>query len=371
MLNIKEAVDKTRPQLATVKEFMEQHNYFDPQQCNIYAGLKRSTQRELSETLHKCTLRDLLKGLNKKELNGIKEFLPTPGGLTTGSLGTAGAQYLVPTWISQKLYTASTQTDKVPLISADVFEPRGGKCTVPTQILDAIIAGEGEIPTDTFKADGATVTLEKIVRPLIATNEMLEDQEYGLIERAVNEAGRAIGRLAFDKALACLVDADSDSEGYGERATEAGAADETLPEDIFNVFDAVSRGDGQVNPIANTMIVTPEAWSHSIAVDGTAAYFPTGIQPRPIAGGFDIMFHNFDTIFSGSTELGTGGAGAVMTKCVTLVFDRKQAMVTARKNWLRVENYANPVMDLAGAVISGRQDSVTVVDCAIGVVTEA
>lgn len=367
MLTIKEAVDKTKTQITQVKNYLDKHGYFDPQECNIYRGLKRSTQHELSETLRKCRLSDLLKGMNRKQLKCLKEFLPTTGGLSTGSLGTAGAQYLVPTWLSQKLYQASTGYDLVPLISADVFEPRGGDVTVPTGILNAQKVGEGGTPHETVDTSGATIKLEKYVVPIIATAEMIEDNEFGLIEWNIQKAGEAMGRRSSDDAITVLKTA---TDGYGTAASEAGAADETLPEDIFNVMDAISRGDSQIQPIADTMIVTEEAWSHSIAVDATAAYFPTGINSTP-SPGFRLSFHGLDTIKSGSTNLATGGAGAAMTDCVTLVFDRKQAMVTARKNWLRVEDYANPVMDLVGAVVSGRQDSVTVVDCAIGVVTEA
>ena len=369
MLSIQEAVEKTKPQIIQVKNYLETHGYFDPNECNIYEGLKRSTQHELSETLRQCRLSDLLKGMNRKQLQCLKEFLPTAGGLSTGSLGTAGAQYLVPTWMSQKLYAASTGTDIVPLMSADIFEPSGGDCTVPTGILSSLEVGEGTVAHETVDSSAATIKLKKVTAPVVATNEMIEDNEFGLIEWHIQKAGEALGRTASDLALTVLKTA---TDGYGTKATEAAPADETLPEDIFAVMATMASIDPIIHPIANTMIVTPEAWRHSIAVDATAAYFVTGIQPRQPAQGFDLTFHNLDTKVYHSTSLGTGGsAGTALTDVVTLVFDRSQAMVTARKNWLRVENYANPVMDLAGAVISGRQDSVTVVDCAIGVVTEA
>lgn len=344
---------------------MDRHGYFDAEQCNIYTGLKRSTQRELHETLRNCRLRDLLKGLSKREL---REFVPTAGGLATGSLGASGAQYLVPTWMSQKLYLASNITDITPLISADVFEPRGGDCTVPVGIMKGQPTGEGTVPHETVAADVATIKLEKFAVPIVATNEMIEDNEYGIIEWNIQKAGEAIGRTAGDSALTILHTA---TDGYGTVATAAGAADETLPAHIWDCMDAMAVSDPLIYPIPDTMVITPEAWSHSIASDLTAAYMPTGANGGPPAPGFNFKWYMLDVRFSGSPSLATGGAGAVMTKCKTVLLDRKQAMVTARKNWLRVENYANPVMDLAGAVVTGRQDSVTVVNCAIGVVTEA
>ena len=373
MLTIKEAVDKTRPQLAKVKEYMNYHGYFDAHECNIYEGLKRSTQRELSETLRHCRLNDLLKGFSRKELQGLKEFLPTAGGLSTGYLGVAGAQYLVPTWVSQKLYQASTGEDIVPLISADVFEPRGGDCTVPTGILSAQYVGEGTVPHETVDSTGATITLKKITVPIIATTEMIEDNQFSVIEWNIQKAGEAMGRTSAELALTVLKTA---TDGYGTVVTGAASASETKTTEILDVFEEVSRGDPIIQPVCNTMIITLEAWSHSatgVEVAGGAAgdyWRGEPITQRLPAQGFKLVYHGMDTLFSGSRSLCTGGAGAAMTACKTLVFDRTQAMVTGRKNWLRVEKYANPIMDLAGSIVSGRQDSVTVVNCAIGVVTE-
>lgn len=356
MLSIQECVNKTIPQRKKIEEFMDSNRYFDAKECNPYEGLKRSTQRELQETLRKARLTDLL-----------KEYLITPKGLTTGTLGAAGAQYLIPTWLSQKLYYASNTTDIVPLISADVFEPFGSQCTVPAGLLTAQTAGEGELPHSPTITAGGTLTLERLVVPSIITNEMIEDNQFGIVEWHIQQAGEAMGRLGSDKALAVLKTA---TDGYGAVVTATGAnSAETLTGEILDLWEVVSTTDPTIRPIGNTMIITPEAYSHSVAVDATAAYFTTTIVPQPPATGFDLKFHNLDTIFSSSNELGTNTAGA-MTLCKTIIFDRTIAMITGRKNWLRIENYANPIADLAGAVISGRQDSVTVVDAAIGVLTE-
>jgi len=63
-------------------------------------------------------------------------------------------------------------------------------------------------------------------------------------------------------------------------------------------------------------------------------------------------------------------AEGVFTDCVTLIFDRDNALVTGRKRWMMVNNYADPVRDLAGCTITARQDSVTLYDDAIYVLTE-
>jgi hypothetical protein len=50
--------------------------------------------------------------------------------------------------------------------------------------------------------------------------------------------------------------------------------------------------------------------------------------------------------------------------------EREVGIVTARNNWLRIENYAEPIQDLQMAVVSGRQGVGELVDAAIGVLTE-
>ena len=356
MLSIQECISKTTDQREKVEDFMDKNGYFDAKECNIYEGLKRSTQRELQETLRKLSLR---------------EILFSPGGLTTGYLGTAsGVVYLVPTWLSQKLYTASKQQDIVPLISADVFEPRGGDLTVPIGKLTAHLVGEGEVPTSSYTGAGAEITLKKLVVGSVITDEMLEDNQFGLAEWHVQQAGEAMGRLGSNLALDVLKTA---TDGYGTRVTEAAGAGTTTTLDFQNGVEGVS----QYEHTPNTALITREAWQDAVQlaeVTGGAAgdYGLAYARLREPTQGFDMNLRGCDTLFCNLDTLHAAAdvAGAAFTKCVTLVFDKNVAMVTARKNWLRIENYANPVEDLAGAVITGRQDSVTVVDEAIAVITE-
>lgn len=355
MLSIQECVNKTEKQRQKIEAFMDRNGYFDARECNIYEGLKRSIQRELSETLRKLSLKELLFG---------------PGALTTGTLGFAGVQYLVPTWLSQKIYAASALQDIVPLISADIFEPRGGDCTVPIGMLRAHVVGEGPIPTAAYTGEGATIKLKKLVVPCAATNEMLEDNQFGLVEWHIQQSGEAIGKVASNEALGVLKTA---TDGYGTMtAVAAGVATTT-----FAHFNSGVQGvsEWEMNP--NTMVITTQAWTHTVQMaefaGGAAGDFGIGyMRMKEPATNFDMNFFGCDTIFCNLRALhdAADAVGAAFTKCVTLVFDRNVALVTARKNWLRIEDYSDPVKDLAGAVISGRQDSITAVDCAISVLTE-
>ena len=54
----------------------------------------------------------------------------------------------------------------------------------------------------------------------------------------------------------------------------------------------------------------------------------------------------------------------------SVVFTKASALLSGRKRWLRIENYAEPIKDLVGATVSFRQDSVTIYDDAIAPYTE-
>ena len=52
------------------------------------------------------------------------------------------------------------------------------------------------------------------------------------------------------------------------------------------------------------------------------------------------------------------------------LLNKANAMLTGRKRWLQIENYSDPIRDLKGAVISGRQDQISVIDAASCEITE-
>lgn len=358
MYSIKEMVDKTTVQRTAIQNIMESSGEWHPQmrdtehnQASILHGQKRSVRRELWESIHKIPL---------------SEFLAV-----SSTTGVDGASYLVADKLYSLISYGSKPYDIAPLISAQVIEGwEGGS-------LDVDIAIDGSYKAVPFGSGGelsmgaigtAQATIDTTADNhfgvnINITNEMVDDHQYGLMEYHISQAGKAIGKKASDNAIAVLV---LGADGDGTMNTESASADETLPSNILNAIDA----NGVDGFISNTLLTTPEAWSHSIAVDATAAYYPTGINPGPPAEGFSLKFHMLDTIFSASTELATGGDGTAMTDCVSMVFDRGSAIVTGRKHWLKLEKYSHPIRDLAGAVVSARQDSVTAYNDSICKITE-
>lgn len=90
---------------------------------------------------------------------------------------------------------------------------------------------------------------------------------------------------------------------------------------------------------------------------------PTYRQP---AEGFNRVYMGLDVLLNNSKFLRTNG-----TNAYSVVFDRGNALLTGRKRWLELKNFSNPIEDIAGAVVSFRQDSVTLYKDAICLITES
>jgi hypothetical protein len=128
------------------------------------------------------------------------------------------------------------------------------------------------------------------------------------------------------------------------------------------------RKIGDDNHVPDTLLITNEAWGHSVSMQAV----PVGWQSGPVTPGFDSRLGPIDVKFNNSMLMhaSTDAEGAAFTDCKTIVFDRKNALVSGRKRWMQIENYADPVNDISGAVVSARVDSVTAFKDAIYVLTE-
>jgi hypothetical protein len=203
-------------------------------------------------------------------------------------------------------------------------------------------------------------------------NDLIEDLSYDIVEWHLRQAAVAFGRKATDEALLVLKTA---TDGVGTvNSAATGDADETkytggATSDILVAWAAV----GEDEHIADTLVCTPEAWEHSIGQSTTAATMD-GVAPVQLDERFNMKLStlNLDVVFSCSEQLhdSADAAGAAFTECVSLIFDRDHALFTGRKRWLQINEYSDPVSDLAGAVIVGEQDSVTLYDDSIYILTE-
>ena len=350
-------LDKTELQRKQIRWSMEKEGCWHPELANLYMGQKRSIQREISETLRKIPLRKIV------------EFL-----VKSGTADVAGAAYLVPNKIHDLLIHAAKRFDIVPQISMRVVEGwEGGDLVVDiakeAQYKPHSFGSGGEIAHETVDTEKATLKPEAFGIVAEITDELIEDNQFDIIEWHIEQAGKAMGRYASDLALAVLK-AAPDGDGTANAGATAGA-DTTLWTEVLTGVDGV----GEDSFLANTMVVTPEAWHHSIVTEANATTrMPLdGLIPQPIAEGFDMKAQMLDTLFSTSPQLhdADDAAEAAFTTCVTLIFDRFNTLLTGRKRWLQLENYSEPIQDLAGVVISARQDSVTIFKDANYTLTEA
>jgi hypothetical protein len=357
MLSIQEMVDKTVDQRKEIRRYMDQGKGYHPEEANLYMGQKRSIQREIGESLRRIPLREFL--------------------IKSGTADLAGAAYLVPDKLQTILYHAADERDLTKLVSADLITGwEGGALDVDIVERRSMTGGfgwsGGGSATRTPKTEQATITPIFFSCPLVANQNIIEDSNFNLLEWYVREAGRGMAWQSFELALGVL---KTCTDGIGTVNTEAAGSDTTTYLDILNSIEAVSRDEW----IPNTLIVTPEVWTDAIAyydevAGGTAGDY--GLQApfrvKEPAEGFDIKYHMLDTLFSVSPTLhdSADARGAEMTACVSLIFDRRATLFTGRKRWLQVDNYADPVRDLAGAVVSARQDSVSMYDDSMCITTE-
>lgn len=99
--------------------------------------------------------------------------------------------------------------------------------------------------------------------------------------------------------------------------------------------------------------------------DGLAA----GLQPEWMTNPYPDTVLGLRTYRGSWTSLNY--VAGTFTRNYTLVFTKQYALLSGRKRWLRIEQYSEPVRDLKGAVVSFRQDSVTMYNDSIALLTEA
>jgi len=350
MIGIQEMVDKCEPQLRSLKRQMDT-GIFHPELASILTDQKPSVLAELKESLRNIPL---------------SEFL---GKAATG--GVTGAQYLVPDKIHDQLVCEAGAYDIAPLISRVVSGWQGGDLKV--NIVDdetykaQFFASGAQLPTETGYAKQATITPVSVGINIGVAGDLFEDAAYDMIQFHVANAARAVAEVTNDLAITVLKAA---TDGWGTvNSSATGDADETrLTGGTTSDIVTATRGINADRWIPDTILTTPEAWCHSISVQAA----PSGWTLNPPQAGYNTRVGILDVLLNTNKtlHLSTDAVGAAFTKCVTIIFNRTVAMLTGRKRWMQLENYANPVQDLPHAVVTCRQDSVTLYNDSIYVLTE-
>lgn len=352
MLSIQEMVSKTENQRKEIKQAIEAEGKFHPSVANLFTDQKRGTRRDLSEALHAIPLREFL--------------------IKSGTTGVAGAAYLIPDKLHSILISAAQDFDIAPLVSQQIISGwKGGDLDVDIVVHQSLRAEQGamggEIPAGTAETVQATISPRLIGQNLAITNELIEDSQWDLVEWHITQAGKSMGYRSTEMVIPVLKTA-TDGDGTVNSGT-SGDADETkLTQGTTTDIVTATRTIGDDEFVANTLLCTNEAWGHSISVHAA----PSGWATLPAPSGFDYRIGTLDVKICNSPQLhaSTDAVGATFTNCISVIFDRRNALLTGRKRWLQVENYSDPIQDLAGAVVTSRQDSVTIYDDSVYVLTE-
>jgi len=208
------------------------------------------------------------------------------------------------------------------------------------------IAEGAEIPVGTEDYDSVTLTPKKYgVRPLIS-KEMIEDAEWDVIEYQLAEAGRAMADLETEKIISEMISDAGNSVAAGTGGTLAYA-------DVVNILKECLTDDFA----PDTLAIHPSEFADLLkdsaiqkAMDwGGPAVAPTGRIANLL--GMRVLV---------STKVTSGTA---------LVIDSKHAGVLFIRRDVTVEEYEDPVKDLAGVAVTARWIYDTLRPNAIGKVT--
>ena len=355
MYSIQDIIAKTSVQRREISEALDQANGekgWHPEDANLYKGLSQNDQAQIKETLDSLSLAEIL-------------VLGTT---------TTGADKLVAQKLYDTLVYAVKPYDLCPQISAFMAEKwPGGNLTVTvakdgTYKARPFVGGAKMMEVNPSFVQGTLKPLGYGV-PILAGKDLVEDNQFEVIQWHVEQAAKAVGKQATDLALTTLKTA---TDGDGTKIAVSGDTNETKligGTPGTNDIESCVRQLGANEWIANTWVTTEEALVHSAGnTAGTALWHP--LEPK---AGYQFKIGFLDGLISNSPTLhyATDVAGAAFTKCVTAIFDRNNALLTGRKRWMEIKNYNHPIDDIAGAVVSFRQNSVSLYNDSIAILTEA
>lgn len=357
------------PDESPARAIMEQlnHKYFDPNEfeaVSAWQNIDKEDRQKFFNTLRSISLADMFRATDKRTSGRVnphlKEFLAS-----SGSTGIAGAYYLIPVKIYDQMQTEAVTTDKVAALSKAVLGAEG----VPGTTMKVDIAKDGSYifnetssgaiaPTETIETVQATLDLTPIYAINFRIgNDLIEDSKFDLISLHVSEAGRQAGEKATDLAFTVLYTA-TDGDGTNNQITSDQAYTEWASDGSHTIEDAINLNiiDGYV---PDTLAMTHAAFLYNIKGTAGIAYNEAAVNNSWITGGYPTQLGGMNIVW-----VDTDYAVNTITHRAA-VFTKEFALLSARKRWLRVENYSEPVKDLTGAVISFRQDSVTLYDDSI------
>ena len=355
MYSISELVKQCEVPLKAIERSMDAKGSYHPDDAKITDGLSRSVAKDVMESIRRIPL---------------QEYLTRSGASTTA--GIAGANYLIPVKLYDQLIYAARDYDITPQIASVMINGwSGGQLDVPIVVDESywgqIVAGGARIPDEGPAFTKATLDPILIATNIVADNSLLEDNGVGLMDWCVRQAASAIAWKENRNTISVL-QAGADGDGTLNSSATGDTNETKFTSGTTSDIVTTIRRIGDDRFIPDTLLITSEAWGHSVGVNQV----PVGWDVSPPREGFNTKLGILDVLFNNSMLMhaSTDADGAAFTKCKTVVFDRRNALVAGRKRWMQIERYAHPTDDLTGAVVSARVDAVTAFADSIYVLTE-
>jgi len=361
-MNLQEMRDKTKEagHLDEVEKMLDR-GYYDHDEYNMLGtGIEQRGESKLSNADREA----LLEMYRKVPL---KEFLAK-----SGTTGLSGAGYLVPDKVYQVLFDAANEEDKVAAISGIMLGPdqiQGSSIKVDYEVdgqydVKAFTSG-GKMAEEEAQFSSVTLTPLSYGINFKIGNDLIEDSQFDMVEYHLRRAGEEIGEYAMNLAATVLGTATDGDGTVGSSATGNAAQTMWLGAATMDIERAAATIEvNQWHP--STVLITTSAMRHSVvstcgATGNDSALFYVDY----LRGGWPAKIGDLDFVYSNCTYLLNGTA-----QHITVVFDKSKALATARKRWLRIERYADPVQDLVGAAVTFRQNSKTIFDDSVYRLTE-
>lgn len=205
------------------------------------------------------------------------------------------------------------------------------------------VAEGAEIPIDTQDYSKTDFVIKKIGRRPLITNELIEDGLFDVIALELKKAGAALENKLNMDALNTLINSAIASEAL----TSAGIVQVS---DIATAIGKVKKN----NFIPDTLILSPTAES-TLLRDSNLVYVNRAGDNSALRGG------NIGATLLGlkpytTSVTGDGWGGETSGDTLALVIDRTHAGAIAMRRDLTIEQYKDPIRDLAGMSITMRYD---------------
>jgi hypothetical protein len=370
MLSLQEILEKTADNRKVIREEMDRtHGGFHPQEQSIYTGLSPADKQGIYETVKALPLSYWIAAGAVAEgyanENVLKEFIGHSGSLTTGTTGAMGFNYLLPDVIYTALFENASQEDIAPLIS-NMLECPGPELKVDAEADDkfkpGFTAAGGDAPNKAITTAQGTIKPKTFTMNVAITNEMMEDNLFNVMASHISIAGKRMGEFSSRMALYPIMEDHRGStttyriEGAYNSFNTGGAS-------TFDWTD-VTEGWGNNNEDgwkSDVAVIAPKAPGTLLA--GAVGYphllneaMKINLNSNPIANinGIDIIVCSHMTTADAPAAL-SWQSGLYSTHWHALILNKTYGVQTVRKRWLKIENYSDPIKDLAGAVVSARQ----------------